>query len=118
VPWTPAETANALKDRRPGNLGALGATAVFVVLFRVGSVEADGGGMFPCRRSKVQVAMNPLKFVDEVRQEVSKVTWPTAKEVWVTTVMVLIMVTLCALFFLAADQLIGTVVQYVLSLGR
>ena len=36
--------------------------------------------------------MNPLKFVDEVRQEVAKVTWPTPKEVWITTVMVLIMV--------------------------
>jgi preprotein translocase subunit SecE len=64
------------------------------------------------------MAMNPLKFVDEVRQEVSKVTWPTAREVWVTTVMVLIMVTILSLFFLAADQTIGLVVQYILSLGR
>ena len=31
------------------------------------------------------MAMNPLKFVDEVRQEVAKVTWPTPKEVWITT---------------------------------
>jgi preprotein translocase subunit SecE len=63
------------------------------------------------------MAMNPLKFVDEVRQEVAKVTWPTVKEVWITTIMVLIMVTICALFFLAADQTIGAVVQYVLSIG-
>jgi preprotein translocase subunit SecE len=64
------------------------------------------------------MAMNPLKFVDEVRQEVSKVTWPTAKEVWITTVMVLIMVTICSIFFMIADLTIGGIVQWVLSLGR
>jgi preprotein translocase subunit SecE len=62
--------------------------------------------------------MNPLKFIDEVRQETAKVTWPTAREVWVTTLMVLIMVTILALFFLAVDQTLSTIVQYVLSLGR
>lgn len=62
--------------------------------------------------------MNPLKFIDEVRQEVAKVTWPTAREVWVTTLMVLIMVAILSLFFLAVDQTISTIVQYVLSLGR
>ena len=64
------------------------------------------------------MAMNPFKFVDEVRQEVSKVTWPTTKEVWVTTVMVLIMVTICSIFFMLADLTIGGIVQWVLALGR
>lgn len=63
------------------------------------------------------MAKNPLQFVDEVRQEVSKVTWPAWKEVWITTVMVLIMVTLASIFFLLADQVIGTVVRYVLNFG-
>ncbi len=62
--------------------------------------------------------MNPLKFVDEVRQEVAKVIWPTFKEVWTTTIMVLIMVTLASIFFMLADVAIGSVVQYVLSLGQ
>jgi preprotein translocase subunit SecE len=62
--------------------------------------------------------MNPLKFIDEVRQEVAKVVWPTAREVWVTTLMVLIMVTILSLFFLAVDQTISTIVQFVLTLGR
>ena len=35
---------------------------------------------------------NPLEFIQEVRQEVAKVTWPTWKEVWITTLMVLLMV--------------------------
>jgi preprotein translocase subunit SecE len=64
------------------------------------------------------MAMNPLKFVDEVRQEVAKVTWPTPKEVWITTLMVLIMVTITSIFFMFADLAIGSVVKTVLDWGR
>jgi preprotein translocase subunit SecE len=64
------------------------------------------------------MAKNPLQFIGEVRQEVSKVTWPTPREVWVTTIMVLIMVALASLFFMAADFVIGSVVQWVLAIGR
>jgi preprotein translocase subunit SecE len=62
--------------------------------------------------------LNPVEFIQEVRQEVSKVTWPTWKEVWITTAMVLVMVTLASLFFLFADQTIGWLMQFVLRLGR
>jgi preprotein translocase subunit SecE len=62
--------------------------------------------------------LNPVEFIQEVRQEVSKVTWPTWKEVWITTAMVLVMVTLASLFFLLADQTIGWLMQFVLRLGR
>jgi preprotein translocase subunit SecE len=58
---------------------------------------------------------NPLTFFQEVRQEVSKVTWPTWKEVWITTAMVLVMVVLTALFFLIADQIIATVIQFLIG---
>ncbi|MGH9805901.1 MAG: preprotein translocase subunit SecE [Terriglobia bacterium] len=61
---------------------------------------------------------NPLQFIEEVRQEVSKVTWPAWKEVWITTAMVLAMVALTAVFFMVADLIIGRVVQLVLSIGR
>ena len=61
---------------------------------------------------------NPLTFLQEVRQETAKVTWPTRKEVMITTVMVLIMVTLASLFFLVADQLLGWLVSELLRLGR
>jgi len=62
--------------------------------------------------------LNPVQFLQEVRQEVSKVTWPTRKEVWVTTLMVLIMVALASVFFLLADQLIGFLVSELLRLVR
>ena len=61
---------------------------------------------------------NPLPFFEEVRQEVAKVTWPTWKEVWITTVMVLVMVTLASIFFLAVDQIIFWVVTAVLGIAR
>jgi preprotein translocase subunit SecE len=61
---------------------------------------------------------NPFEFVQEVRQEVSKVTWPTWKEVWVTTLMVLIMVSLASIFFLLTDLALGQLVNMVLGLRR
>ena len=60
---------------------------------------------------------SPLTFIQEVRQEVSKVTWPTWKEVWITTVMVLIMVALASIFFLLVDQALSWIVRLVLGLG-
>lgn len=61
---------------------------------------------------------NPFEFIQEVRQEVSKVTWPSRKEVWITTVAVLVMVTLASIFFLLTDQMLGWLVSLVLGLGR
>jgi len=61
-------------------------------------------------------ALNPLKFLQEVRQEVGKVTWPTRNETLVSTVMVLVMVVIASIFFLAADQLISWIVQLMLSI--
>ena len=60
---------------------------------------------------------NPLTFIQEVRQEVSKVTWPAWSEVWITTAMVLVMVALTSIFFLLADQIIGYVVHFILRGG-
>jgi preprotein translocase subunit SecE len=60
-------------------------------------------------------ALNPIKFLQEVRQEVSKVTWPSRQETLISTVMVLGMVALASLFFLTADQVISVVVQWVLA---
>jgi len=62
--------------------------------------------------------VNPFKFVQEVRQEVAKVTWPTRNETWVTTIAVLIMVTLASIFFMLADQVMGWVVSLILGIGR
>jgi preprotein translocase subunit SecE len=60
---------------------------------------------------------NPADFVRQVRQEVSKVTWPTRKETTVTTIMVFIMVTVAAIFFLLVDQVISIGIRFLLQLG-
>jgi preprotein translocase subunit SecE len=62
------------------------------------------------------MALNPVKFLQEVRQEVSKVTWPTRNETLISTVMVLAMVALASIFFLLADQVIAWLVQLMLSI--
>ncbi|MCY3831288.1 MAG: preprotein translocase subunit SecE [Rhodospirillaceae bacterium] len=61
--------------------------------------------------------MNPAKFFREVRQETSKVTWPSRRETMQTTVMVFVMVALVAVFFMIVDWLLGSVVQAILGLG-
>lgn len=50
---------------------------------------------------------NPIQFLRQVRQETSKVTWPTRKELFVTTLMVFIMVALAAIFFFVVDQILS-----------
>jgi preprotein translocase subunit SecE len=60
-------------------------------------------------------SLNPLKFLQEVRQEVGKVSWPTRQETLISTIMVLVMVLVASLFFLVADQLISWAVQFILS---
>jgi preprotein translocase subunit SecE len=58
---------------------------------------------------------NPVKFIQEVRSEVSKVVWPTRREVLLTTVMVFIMAALTAIFFSIVDLLIRTGLTGVLT---
>lgn len=61
---------------------------------------------------------NPFRFLQEVRQETSKVVWPTRNETTVTTIMVMIMVTIAAIFFLLLDQILGWGIGLMLSIGR
>jgi preprotein translocase subunit SecE len=58
---------------------------------------------------------NPVKFIQEVRSEVSKVVWPSRREVLMTTVMVFIMAVLTAIFFSLVDFLIRTGLTGVLT---
>jgi preprotein translocase subunit SecE len=57
---------------------------------------------------------NPVEFVREVREEGRKITWPSRRELVISTIMVLIMVVAASLFFLAADTLLKWVVDGVL----
>lgn len=59
---------------------------------------------------------NPLTFIQQVRAEVSKIVWPTRREVLLTTVMVFIMAALTAVFFALVDILIRSGVQGILAI--
>ncbi|MBK1635427.1 preprotein translocase subunit SecE [Rhodovulum adriaticum] len=58
---------------------------------------------------------NPLQFIQQTRAEISKVVWPTRREVVLTTIMVLIMATLTAIFFFFVDWLIRSGLQLILG---
>jgi preprotein translocase subunit SecE len=59
---------------------------------------------------------NPFEFIQQVRAEVSKVTWPTRRETIITTIMVVIMSIIAAIFFLGVDWVLGNVVQLILGI--
>jgi preprotein translocase subunit SecE len=63
------------------------------------------------------VAVDPVKFLREVRSEVAKVTWPSRKETLVTTGLVFAMAALAAVFFFVADQVIGVAVRALFQVG-
>ncbi|WP_321389872.1 preprotein translocase subunit SecE [Emcibacter sp.] len=60
---------------------------------------------------------SPAEFVRQVRQEVSKVSWPTRKETTITTVMVFIMAFIMAVFFFLVDLGLSNIVSLILGLG-
>jgi preprotein translocase subunit SecE len=60
----------------------------------------------------------PIEFFQQVRQEVSRVTWPTRKETLVTTAMVFVMVFIAAAFFFVVDQAFSAGVRLIFGLGQ
>ena len=62
------------------------------------------------------MAISPFKFLQEVRTEAQKVTWPTRRETMITTGMVFVMVALSSIFFFAADQIIRYLVSFLLTM--
>ena len=62
------------------------------------------------------MAFSPFKFLQEVRTETAKVTWPTRRETMITTIMVFIMVAVSSIFFFVADQIIRVLITYLLGI--
>lgn len=60
---------------------------------------------------------NPFEFIQQVRAEASKVTWPTRRETMITTGMVLLMVLLASIFFVVVDQVLLFILGFILG-GR
>jgi preprotein translocase subunit SecE len=60
---------------------------------------------------------NPFDFIQQVRAEGAKVTWPTRKETMITTAMVFVMAVLASVFFFVSDRVLRFVVSLILGLG-
>ena len=60
---------------------------------------------------------NPLKFVQSVKQEAFKVTWPTKRDVLVGSLMVFVLASIAAIFFLVLDQLYRFLLDLILSIN-
>ena len=60
---------------------------------------------------------NPLKFIQDVKQEAFKVTWPTKKEVLVGSFMVFVLATLASIFFLLLDQIYKFLLDIILTIN-
>ncbi len=60
---------------------------------------------------------NPAKFVRETRIEISKVVWPTRRETMISTLMIMVLLFISALFFLLIDNLSSMGVKMILGLG-
>ena len=81
------------------------------------AVEVGSGGFAYWQSNKQMAKVSPFKFLQEVRSEMQKVTWPSRRETAITTAMVFVMVAIASVFFLLADQIIRLFITFVLGLG-
>jgi len=61
--------------------------------------------------------INPFKFIQSVKQEAFKVTYPTKKEVMIGSLMVFALATLAAIFFLLLDQIYKFLLDFILTIN-
>lgn len=57
----------------------------------------------------------PVEFFKQVRAEMKKITWPSRKETTVSTIMVFIMVTIASIFLFLTDQIVATIIRWILG---
>ena len=81
--------------------------------------EAEGSSpSAPAKKINCRNKMiNPLKFIQSVKQEAFKVTWPTRKDVLVGSLMVFALATIAAIFFLLLDQIYKVLLDLILAIN-
>jgi len=60
---------------------------------------------------------NPAQFVRQVRQELSKVTWPDKRDTFISSVIVIVLIILFSIFFLLTDQLWAFLIKHIIQIG-
>ena len=79
---------------------------------------ADGRETAFVGKKELMAKFNVAEFAQQVRQETSRVTWPTRRETMITTGMVFLMVFIAAAFFFVVDQIMSYVVRLIFGLGH
>ena len=60
---------------------------------------------------------NPLRFIQEVKQEAYRITWPTKKETMTGALMVFALASIAAIFFLLLDQILRFLLNFILTIN-
>ena len=82
------------------------------------SPKPEVGGSIPSAPArKFKIMKNPLKFIQDVKQEAFKVTWPTGKETVQGALMVFAMAVIASLFFLLLDQILKFLLELILQVS-
>ena len=82
------------------------------------SPKPEVGGSIPSAPAKREKIMrNPLRFLQEVKQEAFKVTWPTKKDVAIGSLMVFVLASIASIFFLLLDQIYKFLLDIILTIN-
>ena len=85
-----------------------------------GAPNAGVGGSSPsppAKNSEYENMINPFRFIQSVKQEAFKVTWPTKKDVLLGSMMVFVLATIAAIFFLLLDQIYKFLLDLILTIN-
>ncbi len=80
-------------------------------------LEMFFSSIYTCTKERESPVTNIFKFIQQSRQEASKIVWPNRRETITTTVMVFIMVAILSTFFLITDSIISFLLRIVLSIS-
>ena len=74
-------------------------------------------GSSPSAPAKKLIMKNPLRFIQEVKQETYRISWPTKKDTMMGALMVFGLSTLAAIFFLLLDQILRFLLNLILTIS-
>ena len=84
------------------------------------SPKPEVGGSIPSapaiKRTEKKM-INPFKFVQSVKQEAFKVSWPTKREVLIGSLMVFVLAAIASIFFLLLDQIYKVLLDLILTIN-
>ena len=81
------------------------------------SPKPEVGGSIPSAPANKNYMKNPLKFIQEVKQEAFRITWPTKKETMMGAIMVFALASIAAIFFLILDQILRFLLNILLTIS-